>query len=193
MVNLQSVRRPLSGSMKVEIWPIERLIPYARNPRQIPQIAIDKVARSIQEFGFRQPIVVDTEGVIIVGHVRRLAAQKLGLTNVPVNMATELTAAQVNAYRLADNRTNEEATWDTEALALELANLKVDEFDLDLTGFNLDEMEEVLADNTVGFKDDDEAPAVPEFAVTEPGDLWTLGKHRLCCAATLPRSSRLSA
>jgi DNA modification methylase len=181
MVNLQSVRRPSSGSMKVEIWPLERLIPYARNPRQIPQVAIDKVAASIQEFGFRQPIVVDTEGVIVVGHVRRLAAQKLGLTNIPVNVATGLTAAQVNAYRLADNRTNEEATWDTEALALELANLKVDEFDLDLTGFNLDEIQELLAENTVGFTDDDEAPAVPEVAVTEPGDLWILGNHRLLC------------
>ena len=166
--------------MKVEIWPLEKLIPYARNPRQIPQTAIDKVARSIQEFGFRQPIVVDTEGVIIVGHVRRLAAEKLGLTHVPVNMATELTAAQVNAYRLADNRTNEEATWDTEALALELADLKLDEYDLDLTGFNLDEIQELLAENPVGFTDDDEAPAVPEVAITEPGDLWILGDHRLC-------------
>ena len=181
MVNSKSALQPFSGGMKVEIWPIDKLIPYARNPRQIPQVAIDKVARSIQEFGFRQPIVVDTEGVIIVGHVRRLAAQKLGLTNVPVNVATELTAAQVNAYRLADNRTNEEATWDTEALALELANLKVDEFDLDLTGFNLDEIQELLAEKTEGLTDEDEAPAVPEFAVTEPGDLWTLGNHRLLC------------
>jgi ParB-like chromosome segregation protein Spo0J len=88
--------------MKVEIWSVEKPIPYARNPRQIPQIAIDKVAASIQEFGFRQPIVVDTQCVIIVGHVRLLAAQKLGLTEVPVHVATELTAAQVNAYRLAD-------------------------------------------------------------------------------------------
>src|ERR671927_850356 len=181
MVNLKSARRPLSGGMKVEVWHLEKLIPYARNPRQIPQIAIDKVARSIQEFGFRQPIVVDTEGVIIVGHVRRLAAQKLGLTKVPVNIATELTNAQVNAYRLADNRTNEEATWDMEALALELANLKLDEFDLDLTGFNVDEIQQLLAEQTEGLTDEDEAPAVPEFAVTEPGDLWMLGNHRLLC------------
>src|SRR5437762_11892201 len=115
MVNSKSVRRPLSGSMTVEVWPIEKLIPYARNPRQIPQIAIDKVAASIQEFGFRQPIVVDEKAVIIVGHVRLLAAQKLGLTEVPVHVATGLTAAQANAYRLADNRTNEEASWDMDA------------------------------------------------------------------------------
>src|SRR5881227_1288430 len=164
MVNSKSVRRPVSGGMTIEIWPIENLIPYARNPRQIPQIAVDKVARSIQEFGFRQPIVVDTKGVIIVGHVRLLAAQKLELTNVPVHVATELTAAQVNAYRLADNRTNEEATWDMEALAFELANLKLEEFDLDLTGFNLDEIQELLAEKTEGFTDEEQAPAVSEFA-----------------------------
>src|SRR5436190_22714635 len=105
MVNSKSVLPPVAGGMTVEIWPIENLIPYDRNPRQIPQIAIDKVARSIQEFGFRQPIVVDTKGVVIVGHERILAAQKL-----------ELTTVQVNAYRLADNRTNKEASWDMEAL-----------------------------------------------------------------------------
>src|SRR5947207_3780677 len=181
MVNSKSVRRPLSGGMKVEIWPIESLIPYARNPRQIPQIAIDKVAASIQEFGFRQPIVVDQNGVIIVGHVRLLASQQLELTEVPVHVATELTVAQVNAYRLADNRTNEEATWDMEALALELANLKLEEFDLDLTGFNLDEIDELLAEQSEGLTDEDEAPAVQEVAITEPGDLWILGNHRLLC------------
>jgi DNA modification methylase len=181
MVNSTSVRRPISGDMKVEIWPIENLIPYARNPRHIPQIAVNKVAASIREFGFRQPIVVDHKGVIIVGHVRLLAAQQLELTNVPVHVATELTVAQVNAYRLADNRTNEEATWDMEALALELASLKLDEFDLDLTGFNLDEIDELLAEKTEGLTDDDAAPALPEFAFTEPGDLWILGNHRLLC------------
>jgi ParB-like chromosome segregation protein Spo0J len=160
MVNLKSARRPLSGGMKVEIWLLEKVIPYARNPRQIPQIAIDKVARSIQEFGFRQPIVVDEKGVIIVGHVRLLAAQELGLTEVPVHVATELTAAQANAYRLADNRTNEEATWDMDALTLELADLKLDEFDLDLTGFNLDEIDELLAEQSERLTDEDEAPAV---------------------------------
>jgi DNA modification methylase len=181
MVNSKSVRRPLSGDMKVEIWPIGKPIPYARNPRRIPQIAIDKVAASIQEFGFRQPIVVDKQWVIIVGHVRLLAAQKLGFTEVPVHVATELTVSQVNAYRLADNRTNEDATWEMEALALELANLKLEEFDLDLTGFNFDEIDELLVEKTEGLTDEDEAPAVQEFALTEPGDLWILGNHRLLC------------
>src|SRR5436305_8879755 len=100
---------------------------------------------------------------------------------VPVHVATELTAAQVNAYRLADNRTNEEASWDMEALAFELANLKLEEFYLDFTGFNLDEIDELLAEKTEGFTDENEAPAVSEFALTEPGDLWILGNHRLLC------------
>jgi ParB-like chromosome segregation protein Spo0J len=181
MVNSEAVRRPVFGGMKVEIWPIEKLIPYARNPRHIPQSAVNKVAASIREFGFRQPIVVDQNGVIIVGHVRLLAAQQLELTNVPVHVATELTVAQVNAYRLADNRTNQEATWDMEALAFELGNLKLEEFDLDLTGFNLDEIDELLTEKTEGLTDDEEAPAVPEFAITEQGDLWVLGNHRLLC------------
>ena len=181
MVNSKSTRSTVSGSITVEVWPIENLIPYARNPRQIPQIAIDKVAASIQEFGFRQPIVADSKGVIIVGHVRLLAAQKLGLTEVPVHVATGLTAAQVNAYRLADNRTNEEASWDMDALTLELAELKLDEFDLDLTGFNMDEIDELLAEQSEGLTDEDEAPAVQEVAITEPGDLWILGNHRLLC------------
>jgi hypothetical protein len=119
MVNSKSALQPFSGGMKVEIWPLEKLIPYARNPRQIPQIAIDKVARSIREFGVRQPVVVDAAGVIIVGHVGRLAAQTLQLTEVPMHVATELTAAQVNTYRLADTPANQEASWETEALVLE--------------------------------------------------------------------------
>jgi DNA modification methylase len=189
MVNSKSVRRPLSGGMKVEIWPIENLIPYTRNPRHIPQSAVNKVAASIREFGFRQPIVVDQNRVIIVGHVRLLAAQQLELTEVPVHVATELTVAQVNAYRLADNRTNQEATWDMEALALELANLKLEEFDLDLTGFNLDEIDELLAEHTEGLTDEDAAPAVQEFAISEPGDLWVLGKHRLLCGDSTSRDA----
>jgi DNA modification methylase len=173
--------RPAARGMKVQMWAIEKPIPYARNPRQIPQIAIDKVAASIREFGFRQPIVVDEKGVNIVGHARLLGAHKLGLTQVPVHVAAGLTVAQVKAYWLADNRTNEEAFWDMEALALELADLRVDEFDLDLTGFNLDEIETLLTESTEGLTDEDEAPAVQEFALTEPGDLWILGNHRLLC------------
>lgn len=94
--------------MLVELWPIDKVIPYARNARTLSATAVDKVAASIQEFGFRQPIVVDTKGVIVVGHTRLKGAQKLGLTEVPVHVAKDLNPAQIKAYRLADNRTNQE-------------------------------------------------------------------------------------
>src|SRR6185503_8691385 len=107
--------------MTIELWPIDRPIPYARNARKIPDAAVDKVAASIKEFGWRQPIVVDEQGVIIAGHTRLLAARKLGLTEVPVHVAIGLTPAQVKAYRLLDNRAHEETTWDLELLGIEMA------------------------------------------------------------------------
>ena len=132
--------------MQVEQWPIDRPIPYARNARVIPQQAIDKVAASIKEFGWQQPIVVDGDGVIIVGHTRLLAAQKLGLAEVPVHVATDLTPAQVKAYRLADNRVHEEARWDTDLLRIEMEELLDSEVDALLTGFNQDEIDALLAE-----------------------------------------------
>jgi len=95
--------------MKIEIRPLDEIKPYSKNPRKIPQSAIDKVAASLKEFGWRQPIVIDSEGVIIVGHVRRLAALKLGWTEAPTHVAENLTEAQIRAYRLMDNRSHDEA------------------------------------------------------------------------------------
>ena len=128
--------------MKVELITIEKVIPYARNPR-ITAHAVDKVAASIKEFGFRQPIVVDSEMVIIAGHVRHLASQKLGLKKVPVHVAEGLTAEQVKAYRIADNRTGEDAQWDKEMLALEIGELDSADFDTSLLGFEAAELEEL--------------------------------------------------
>jgi ParB-like nuclease domain len=178
-----------ANAMKIELWPISRPIPYARNARKISQQAIDKVAASLKEFHWKQPLVVDAEGVIVVGHVRLLAAQKLGMTEVPVHIANDLTNAQVRAYRLMDNRSHEEAEWDYELLGPELLELKDLEFDLELTGFDEDELVALLAENTAGLTDEDEAPAVPEFAITQPGDLWTLGKHRLLCGDAINRDT----
>ena len=110
--------------MMIEMWPIDRPIEYARNARKITQAAVDKVAASIAEFGFRQPIVVDKEDVIIVGHVRLRAGKKLRLAEVPVHVAANLTPAQVKAYRLMDNRSHEEVQWDFELLGTELLDLK---------------------------------------------------------------------
>jgi len=167
--------------MKVELISTDRVIPYARNPRH-NEAATSKVAASIKEFGFRQPIVVDKDYVIIVGHTRLLAAQNLGIEKVPIHIAEGLTEAQVKAYRIADNRTHEEAEWDDELLALELGDLENSGFDLELTGFDLDELDKLLLDETEGLTDDDTIPEVPEVAVTKAGDIWILGEHRLLCA-----------
>ena len=125
--------------MKVELMNIEKLVPYARNPR-ITAHAVDKVAASIKEFGFRQPIVVDSEMVIIVGHVRYQAAQKLALKKVPVHVMEGATPEQVKAYRIADNRTGEEAEWDRELLQLEINELDTGDFDKTVLGFNEEEL-----------------------------------------------------
>jgi len=169
--------------MQIIDWPIDRPIPYARNAREISQSAVDKVAASIKEFGWRQPIVVDAQDVIIVGHTRLRAAQKLGLAVVPVHVATNLTPAQVKSYRLLDNRSHEEATWDLELLASELAELQASDADLMLTGFDQDEIDKLLADQiaTAGLTDEDAVPETPDEPVTKPGDVWILGGHRLHC------------
>ena len=122
------------------MWPPSRCIPYARNARIIPDSLVGKVAASIKEFGFKQPIVVDGEGVIIAGHTRLLAAERLGLETVPVLVADDLSPAQVKAYRLADNRTGQEATWDMELLGIELEDLAGLDIDLSLTGFDAQEL-----------------------------------------------------
>jgi ParB-like chromosome segregation protein Spo0J len=136
---------PKNGSLIVEEWSIDRPIAYARNARKIPKAAVDKVAASIKEFGWRQPIVVDKDGVIVVGHARLLAAKKLKLQSVPVHVAADLTPEQIKAYRLADNRTGEETDWDYELLVMELKELE-DLVGLTLaTGFDLAEIERLTA------------------------------------------------
>jgi len=167
--------------MQVELTDIQRVIPYARNPRRNDQ-AIDKVAASIKEYGFRQPIVVDEDMVIIAGHTRLQAAQKLGLSKVPTHIANGLTPAQVKAYRLADNRTGQEAEWDDELLGIELGELSELGFNLDLTGFDDAELDKLLSEiDEGGLTDEDEVPEAPEEPVTKAGDIWHLDDHRLIC------------
>jgi len=167
-------------AMKVEMWDVSKIKPYPNNPR-INDAAVDAVAQSIREFGFRQPIVVDEQGVIIVGHTRYLAALRLGLKKVPVHVARGLTEAQVKAYRIADNKSAELAEWDEEKLRQELAELEDLDFDLDLLGFSVDELNVLLDDLNVGQVDPDDVPAPPDDPITQPGDLWVLGNHRLLC------------
>ena len=169
--------------MKVALVDIKRVVPYARNPRK-NEASVAKVVASLKEFGWRQPIVVDSEMVIVVGHTRYLAAMQLGMDKVPVHVAEGLSAAQVKAYRLMDNRSHEDSEWDDSLLALELADLKGEDFDLELTGFDEDELAEKLAAGivgTAGLTDPDDVPEPPDEAITQPGDLWILGDHRLLC------------
>lgn len=167
--------------MKTQPRRLTEIIPYEKNPRR-NDAAVQAVAASIREFGFRQPIVVDEAGVIIVGHTRYKAALELGLKEVPVHVASGLSPAQIKAYRIADNQTNTLATWDEELLPLELAELKELEFDLDLLGFHGDQLAKIFAgDVKEGECDPDEIPAPPDEAITRPGDLWLLGQHRLLC------------
>jgi DNA modification methylase len=167
--------------MNITLWNLDKIIPYARNARKIPEAAVDKVAASIREFGWRQPIVVDREGVVVCGHARRLAAQKLGLKEVPVHVAENLSPAQVRAYRLLDNRSHEETSWDEDLLGLELLDLKGMGVDLDLTGFDSDEIDEYLQRGSGGRCDEDAVPEIPETPVSAVGDLWSMGRHRLLC------------
>src|SRR5947209_16787719 len=167
--------------MKVQLRPITTIRPYDRNPRLNDQ-AVDAVAASIREFGFRQPIVVDEEGVIVVGHTRYKAALKLRLEEVPVHVAIGLSPAQARAYRLADNQTATLSSWDDDKLPLELVALQGMDVDLNLTGFSADELTALLAPSpSEGQCDPDNVPAPPDEATTRPGDLWLLGRHRLLC------------
>ncbi len=165
--------------MHIELWPIDRPIPYARNARKLSRLAVDKVAASLKEFGWQQPLVVDAEGVLIVGHTRLLAAKQLGMTEVPVLVAAHLTPGQVKAYRLMDNRSHQETDWDMELLGPEFGDLKALNFDLSLTGFESNEID-VLTLDPVGDAAD-ECPELPENPVSQLGDLWLLGPHRVLC------------
>jgi DNA modification methylase len=176
-VNTQDAKKT---AMQVESWPIARVRPYAKNARQIPPDAVAKVARSIAEYSFRQPIVVDEHGVILAGHTRLMAAEKLGLTEVPVHVAAGLTATQARAYRLMDNRSHQESRWDFDLLAVELGELRELDFDLTLTGFDPSELERHLGHGD-GLTDEDAAPGLPKHPITRPGDLWACGAHRLLC------------
>ena len=167
--------------MRIEMRPIGDIRPYENNPR-LNDDAVEAVAESIRQFGFRQPIVVDTEGVIICGHTRWKAAQKLGLEKVPVHVAKDLTPEQIKAYRIADNKTAELADWNYDLLPIELSQLQGMDFDLGLLGFSEDELAKLLDPGVKeGLTDPDEVPEPPDEAVTQPGDLWILGDHRLLC------------
>jgi len=167
--------------VKVELRDIQTIRPYESNPRLNDQ-AVEAVAKSLREFGFRQPIVVDGEGIIVCGHTRYKAAQKLGLKQIPVHVATDLTPAQVKAYRIADNQTATLAEWNYDLLPLELKDLQGMSFDLDLLGFSAEDLGALLAPpGNEGLTDPNAVPLPGDEAITKPGDIWILGNHRLLC------------
>ena len=171
--------------MEIKNMKIADIHPYEKNPR-FNDDAVDAVAKSISEFGWRAPIVVDKDYVIVCGHTRLKAAQKLGLTEVPVHVASDLTPEQIQAYRIADNKTAEIAEWNYDLLPLEIKELQDANFDLSLLGFDTDELDQLLngtsADEvTDGETEPDAVPEAPEEAVSRRGEVYRLGEHLLLC------------
>ncbi|QOJ31680.1 MAG: site-specific DNA-methyltransferase [Gammaproteobacteria bacterium] len=169
---------------KIEQWPTAKLVPYARNARTHSDNQVAQIAASIAEFGFTNPILAGSDGVIVAGHGRLAAAQKLGLDLVPVVVLDHLSPTQRRALVIADNRIAENAGWDDAMLRIEIAALQDDDFDLSLTGFDADALAELMAGDESdgqGQTDDDAMPEMPETPVSRPGDVWLLGGHRLLC------------
>ena len=165
-------------------WPLARLLPYARNARTHSDEQVAQIAASIVEFGFTNPILVGSDGVIVAGHGRLAAARKLELDTVPVVVLDHLSPTQRRALVIADNRLAENAGWDDAMLRTELEALQDDGFDLDLTGFDPDALAELIAGEETeqaGEVDDDEIPEEGIAVVSRPGDLWRLGEHRVLC------------
>ena len=153
--------------MKIELWPVDKPIAYARNARKIPQAAIDKVAASIKEFGWRQPIVVDVDRVVVAGHVRLLAAKQLDEKKVPVHVAVGLTPGQIKAFRLMDNRSHQESGWDMDLLGPEIAELEALGIDAMLTGFDAEEISKFLGVGDVQVTPPEEFKEFDETIPTE--------------------------
>lgn len=177
---------------KIEQWPTAKLLPYARNARTHSDEQVAQIAASIAEFGFTNPILAGSDGVIVAGHGRLAAAQKIGMENVPVVVLDHLSPTQRRALVIADNRIAENASWDEAMLRIELVALQDDDFDVSLTGFDADALAELMGGEDgegAGQTDDDAVPEVMETPISRPGDVWVLGDHRLLCGdATVAES-----
>jgi hypothetical protein len=172
----------------LEMWPIDKLIPFARNPRTHFDAQIAQIASSIAAFGFNNPILVDAKAGVIAGHGRLLAARKLQLKEVPVIRLDHLSESQKRAYIIADNQLALNAGWDDELLRLELASLQAEDLDLDLIGFNVHELDELLRD-PLDEEKAKQAPPLPYVAASRLGNLWLLGGYRMLCGdATSPEA-----
>ena len=166
---------------KISMLATKDLIPYARNTRTHSDEQVNQIVSSIKEFGFTNPVLVDQDNMIIAGHGRVMAANKLKLDKVPTICLKHLTEAQKKAYIIADNRLALNAGWDEDMLKVELEELNDLEFDISLLGFEDNEIESLLSEPTEGLTDEDAVPDLPEEPTTKLGDLWILGEHRLLC------------
>jgi DNA modification methylase len=176
---------------KIEQWPITKLVPYARNARTHSDAQVAQIAASIAEFGFTNPILSGSDGVIVAGHGRLAAAQKLGIATVPVVVLDHLTPTQRRALVIADNRIAENAGWDDAMLQVELAALQDDSFDLSLTGFDADALADLLAGEETTTEGQTDEDSVPEAgpSITRPGDVWLCGNHRVICGDSTDAST----
>ena len=166
---------------EITMMKTDALIPYARNPRTHSDIQVGQIAASIKEFGWLVPVVVDSENVLIAGHGRVLAAQKLGLDRVPTIDGSHLTPAQAKAFRIAENKLQLNAGWDDELLRVELEEMVAKDYGIDFTGFSEEEIADLLGTGGEGKTDPDDAPEIQKEAVSKTGDLWRLGLHRVLC------------
>ena len=186
-VSVTDVHISPAMARRIELWPVGSLVPYAKNARTHSDEQIAQIAASIVEFGFNNPVLIDTNAGIIAGHGRLLAARKLGLDQIPVVVLDHLTETQKRAYILADNRIGENAGWDNDLLRGELAELEDSDLDLAVLGFSENEMAVLLAEAEPESSAEainetpEEVPEAPEDPVTRPGDVWLIGPHRLIC------------
>ena len=177
--------------IELQHWPVGKLIPYGRNPRKNDHV-IEQMAGAIQEFGFRIPIIAKSTGEVVDGHLRLKAALHLELETVPVVLADDLTPMQIKAFRILANRSASWADWDDDLLRLELEELQLDDFDLALTGFDANELLDIMAGDestAEGNADEDAAPEVPVTPASKLGDVWIMGPHRLLCADSTDAAS----
>ena len=171
----------LSFAGPVELWSLDRLIPHARNARTHSDAQVAQIAGSIAEFGFVNPVLVGDDGVIVAGHGRIMAARKLGLEQAPVIVLAHLSPTQRRALMIADNQIASNSGWDDEMLAIELAALKDEDFDLDLLGFDDTALDRLLANTIEATEASDQVPEPPSNPISRPGDVWICGEHRVVC------------
>jgi len=170
-------------ALTIHFWPVDRLVPYAHNPRKNDGAAVDRMCESVRAFGFKIPVLARSDGEVVDGHLRLKAARKLAITEVPVILCDEWSPEQVRAFRLMVNRSVTWADWDEGLLAHELRELSAADFDLNLTGFDPGEIDELLLASDD--QNADEVPGAPDIPVSQAGDLWICGEHRVLCGDAL--------